>query len=159
MRKRILITTIALSLLATPPVAEAQATPPMTEAKVNPSCPQYEAQLRKHGLPVKQFSYIMWRESRCIPKAIGWNYKQGKGHKDCVLSPAETYRHCEAISSYDVGLVQVNSTWKTLVAQICKRPRRQLIKSLSKPSCNLKVARYLYKNGGLEHWRITSGKN
>ena len=150
MLKRILITTIALSLLATPPVAEAKATP---------SCPEYEAQLREHGLPVKQFSYIMWRESRCEPKAIGWNYKKGKGPEDCVLSPAPTYRHCDAVKSYDVGLVQVNSTWKTLVAQICKRPRRQLIKSLSNPSCNLKVARYLYKNGGLGHWRSTSGVN
>lgn len=150
MLKRILTTTIALSLLTTPLVAEAKATS---------SCPQYEAQLREYGLPVKEFSYIMWRESRCQPKAIGWNYKHGKGPQDCVLSPAPTYRYCEAVSSYDVGLVQVNSSWKTLVAQICQRPRRQLIKSLSNPSCNLKVARYLYKNGGLGHWRSTSGIN
>jgi hypothetical protein len=157
MRKRILITTIALSLLATPPVAGAQATPPMTEAKVTPSCPKYEAQLRRHGLPVKKFSFIMWRESKCEPKAIGWNYKQSKGHKDCVLSPATEYRKCKAVKSYDVGLLQVNSTWRTVTARVCKRPYEQLIKSLQNPSCNLKVARYLYKNGGLGHWRGTSG--
>jgi hypothetical protein len=148
MIKRILTTTIALSLLTTPLVAE---------AKVTPSCPKYEAQLRQHGLPVKEFSYIMWRESKCEPKAIGWNYKQGKSHKDCVLSPAPKYRKCKAIKSYDVGLLQVNSSWRTLVSQVCQTPRHQLIKSLSNPSCNLKVARYLYKNGGLGHWRGTSG--
>ena len=148
MLKRILTTTIALSLLTTPLVAEAKATP---------SCPKYEAQLRQHGLPVKEFSFIMWRESKCEPKAIGWNFKQGKSHKDCVLSPANKYRKCKAVKSYDVGLLQINSTWRTVTAQVCNRPYEQLIKSLSNPSCNLKVARYLYKNGGIGHWRGTSG--
>jgi putative component of membrane protein insertase Oxa1/YidC/SpoIIIJ protein YidD len=71
MLKRITISIIALSLLTTPQVAEAKATP---------SCPQYEAQLRKHGLPVKQFSYIMWRESRCNPKAV--SSQNGDGSYD-----------------------------------------------------------------------------
>jgi hypothetical protein len=158
MHKRILISIIALSLLATPPVAGAQATPPTTEVKVNPSCPQYEAQLRKHGLPVKKFSYIMWRESRCIPKAIGWNYHKGKSHANCKLSPAATYKNCKAVRSYDIGLLQINSSYKTLTAQICNKPFGKMF-ILQKPECNLRVARYLYKNGGLEHWRMTSGKN
>jgi hypothetical protein len=127
MLKRILITTISLSLLATPPVAEAKATP---------SCPQYEAQLRKYGLPVKQFSYIMWRESRCNPKAV--SSQNGDG-------------------SYDYGALQVNSTWRTVTARICNRPYRQVKKSLLKFDCNLRVSKYLYENGGLGHWRITSG--
>ena len=127
MRKRITISIIALSLLATPPVAE---------AKQSHTCPQYEAQLRKHGLPVKEFSYIMWRESRCNPKAV--SSQNGDG-------------------SYDYGALQVNSTWRTVPARICHRPARQVKKSLLKLDCNLRVARYLYKNGGLGHWRITSG--
>lgn len=127
MRKRITISIIALSLLATPPVAE---------AKQSHTCPQYEAQLRKHGLPVKEFSYIMWRESRCNPKAV--SSQNGDG-------------------SYDYGALQVNSTWRTVTARVCHRPARQVKKSLLKLECNLRVARYLYKNGGLGHWRITSG--
>lgn len=122
------------------------------------SCPKYEALLKQHGLPVKDFSYIMWRESRCIPQAIGWNYKRGKSHRDCRLSPAVTYRHCSAVRSYDSGLLQINSGWKTVTAQVCKRPYGQLIKSLTDPECNLKVAKYLYDNGGLGHWKATSGK-
>lgn len=127
MLKRIVLSTIALSLLTTPPVAEAKATP---------SCPQYEAQLRKYGLPVKEFSYIMWRESRCNPKAVSSQNRDG---------------------SYDYGALQINSTWRTVTAQVCQRPYNQTRKSLLKLDCNLKVARYLYKNGGLGHWRITSG--
>ena len=127
MRKRITISIIALSLLATPSVAE---------AKTSHTCPQYEAQLRKHGLPVKQFSYIMWRESRCNPKAV--SSQNGDG-------------------SYDYGALQVNSTWRTVTARICNRPYRQVKKSLLKFDCNLRVSKYLYENGGLGHWRITSG--
>jgi hypothetical protein len=127
MLKRITISIIALSLLATPPVAG---------AKTSHTCPQYEAQLRKHGLPVKQFSYIMWRESRCNPKAV--SSQNGDG-------------------SYDYGALQVNSTWRTVTARICNRPYRQVKKSLLKFDCNLRVSKYLYENGGLGHWRITSG--
>ena len=150
MLKRILISTTVLITLSNPSVSHADS----TETK---SCPQYEAMLRKHGLPVKQFSYLMWRESRCQPKAIGWNYQPGKGTHDCVLSPASTYRHCKAVRSYDIGLLQNNSGWRTVTARICNRPYRQLIKSLTDPSCNLKVAKYLYDNGGLAHWKGSSG--
>jgi hypothetical protein len=150
MLKRILILTTVLITLSNPAVSHADS----TKTK---SCPQYEAMLRKHGLPVKQFSYLMWRESRCQPKAIGWNYKPGKGPKDCVISPAETYRLCKAIRSYDIGLLQNNSGWRTVTSQVCNRPYRQLIKSLTDPSCNLKVAKYLYDNGGLAHWKGSSG--
>lgn len=122
------------------------------------SCPKYEKLLKKYGLPVKEFSYIMWRESRCEPKAIGWNYKRGKSHRNCKLAPAETYRKCSAVSSYDSGLLQINSTWKAVTAESCGLPYGQLIKALTDPECNLKVASYLYDNGGYEHWKATSGK-
>jgi hypothetical protein len=151
MRKLISAFILAITLV-TPAPAHAETEP-------TKSCPQYEAMLRQYGLPVKEMSYILWRESKCESKAIGWNYKKGKGPQDCVLSPAPTYRHCNAVSSYDIGISQINSGWKTVVAKVCHRPRRQLIKSLTNPSCNLKVAKYLYDHGGLAHWRGSSGNN
>lgn len=150
MLKRILISTTALITLSNPAVSHAVSTEPK-------SCPQYEAMIRKAGLPVKEFSFYMWRESKCEAKAIGWNYRSGTDHNDCVLSPAATYKNCRAVRSYDIGLLQVNSGHKTITAQICKRPRRQLIKSLTDPSCNLKVAKYLYDHGGSAHWKGSSG--
>ena len=122
-------------------------------------CPQWHDLLRKHRLPVAVFDHIMWRESRCIPKAVGWNYHKGTDHTDCVLSPASTYKNCPAVRSYDVGLLQINSGHRSLTARVCKRPANHLIRSLTDPSCNLKVARVLWDNGkGVSHWRATSGK-
>ena len=128
MRKYITASLIAISLVAIAPAP--------VSAKETKSCPQYENSLRRHGLPVKQFSYIMWRESRCNPKAVSSQNRDG---------------------SYDYGGLQVNSTWKTVTARVCSRPFRQTKKSLLKWECNLKVSRYLYDNGGLGHWRVTSG--
>lgn len=116
-------------------------------------CPKWEPLLKKYELPVKEFSTIMWRESRCEPKAIGWNYKSGMSHKDCKLSPAATYKKCRAVRSYDSGLLQINSGWKTVTKQICKSSDMSI---LLVPECNIKVARYLYDNGGLGHWKATS---
>lgn len=129
MRKRILTSIIALSLLSASPVHAKQDT--------TQTCPKYETELRKHGLPVKYFSYIMWRESRCNPLSVSGQNNNG---------------------SYDYGALQVNSTWVTVTSQVCKRPWGQTKKSLLILDCNLKVARYLYKNGGLGHWKATSGK-
>jgi hypothetical protein len=139
---------IVLFVFAVPAPAQAQAK----------SCPKWEPLLRKYGLPVKEMSFILWRESKCEPKAIGWNYHKGKSHRDCQLAPAGIYKNCKAVRSYDIGLSQVNSTWNRVVAKVCKRPRNQLIRSLQDPTCNVKVAGYLYRNGGLAHWRGTSGK-
>jgi hypothetical protein len=150
MLKRILISTTALITLSNPAVSHADSTTPH-------SCPQYEAMIRNYGLPVKEFSFYMWRESKCEAKAIGWNYRSGTDHHSCALSPAATYRNCRAIRSYDIGLLQVNSGHKIITAQICNRPLRQLIKSLTDPSCNLKVAKYLYDHGGSAHWKGSSG--
>lgn len=122
-------------------------------------CVQWEKQLKAHGLvPVAKFSYIMWRESRCEPKAIGWNYKKGTSHRNCKLAPAEIYKKCKAIKSYDSGLLQVNSTWKTLTAQVCGGKYGDLAPLLT-PECNLKVAKALYDDGGFGHWSATSGNN
>ena len=121
-------------------------------------CPQYEKQLKANGLPVAEFSQIMWRESRCQPKAIGWNYHKGTSYKDCKSSPAATYKRCKAVRSYDSGLLQVNSGWVTLTAKTCGSALGDLT-VLLQPECNLAVAGAIYKGSGIGNWRATSGKN
>lgn len=121
------------------------------------SCPKWEPLLRKYGLPVKQFTYIMWRESRCEPRAIGWNYRAGTSHRDCKRSPAETYKRCRAVKSYDSGLLQINSSWTTVTARVCGTKWGDM-SALLDPKCNLKVAKYLYEDGGgMSNWAATSG--
>jgi hypothetical protein len=97
----------------------------------------------------------MWRESRCVPHAVGWNYRGGKSHRDCRLSPAKTYRRCKAVKSYDIGLLQINSSWRSLTKQACGSTEMLVLQD---PNCNLKVAAILYADGkGLSNWRSTSG--
>jgi hypothetical protein len=93
-------------------------------------CPQWESKIREHRLPVKLFSYIMWRESRCIPNAHNKTLNRDK--------------------SQDRGLLQINSTWKTVTKNICGTD----LDGLFDPTCNLKVAKYLYDNGGAGHWSM-----
>lgn len=93
-------------------------------------CPRWESELKDRGFPVKLFSYIMWRESRCNPKAHNTTLNRDK--------------------SQDLGLLQVNSTWKTVTKNICGTN----IDGLFNPDCNLKVAKYLYDNGGAGHWSM-----
>jgi hypothetical protein len=123
------------------------------------SCPQWEKQLKAHGLvPVKKFSYIMWRESRCLEKVIGWNYKSGLSYRNCKKEPADIYKRCYAVRSYDSGLLQINSTWKSLTARVCGSKFGNLAPLLT-AECNLKVAKALLDDGGLGHWSATSGSN
>lgn len=119
------------------------------------SCPNWEPALLKAGLPVSEFSYIMWRESRCKPAVIGWNYREGMSSKYCNKAPAEKYKRCKAVSTYDSGLLQINSTWVTVTQRVCGT-RRGDMSALLSPGCNLAVAKYLYDNGGYEHWSATS---
>ena len=93
-------------------------------------CPQWEPKFREHGLPVKAFSYIAWRESRCSISA--WN------------------RTLNRNKTQDLGLVQINSSWKTVTRNICGTD----ITGLFNVDCNLSVAKYLYDNGGLGHWSL-----
>ena len=102
------------------------------------SCPQWEPKLKAHGLvPVKKFSYIMWRESRCQEKIVSKKNSNG---------------------TRDYGLLQINSSWKTLTAQVCGAKFGNLAPLLTS-KCNLKVAKALLDNGGLGHWSATSGSN
>ena len=93
-------------------------------------CPQWEPKFREYGLPVKAFSYIAWRESRCRIKAHNTTLNRN--------------------GSQDLGLVQVNSSWKTVTRNICGTD----ITGLFNVDCNLAVAKYLYDNGGLRHWSL-----
>jgi hypothetical protein len=120
-------------------------------------CPKWEKLIKQYKLPVKEFSYIMWRESRCQRKAIGWNYKSGMGHWSCKLAPAAIYKKCKAVKSYDSGLLQINSSWVTVTSQVCKSKWGDMTVLLD-AKCNIAVARYLYDNGGMHHWKATSGR-
>lgn len=97
-------------------------------------CPMYEPLFRTHGLePVETFSYIAWRESRCDPSA----------HNKTRNSNG----------SQDYGLLQINSTWKTVTSNVCRSTYGDMTVLFS-IDCNLQVARYLLDNGGLGHWSI-----
>lgn len=97
-------------------------------------CPQWEAQLKANGLvPIKKFSYVMWRESRCQEKVISKKNSNG---------------------TRDYGLLQINSSWRTVTKTVCGGKD---INVLLNSKCNLKVARYLFNNGGIGHWSASSG--
>ena len=119
---------IVLFVFAVPAPAQAQAK----------SCPQWEPLLRKH-FPAKVvpiMSKIAYRESRCQARVIS-AVRKSTGRPD-------------------VGLLQIQGSWQTVTKQVCKTTN--VIRSLQDPVCNVKVAGYLYRNGGLGHWRGTSGK-
>lgn len=102
------------------------------------SCPQYEPLFRKYGLPVKQFSYIAWRESRCNPRTVS-AVRKSTGRPD-------------------VGLLQIQGSWYTVTKTVCHLTATQNhIKALTTLPCQLSVARYLYQHGGLGHWKASSG--
>ena len=110
-------------------------------AKASPtvgSCPQYEQDIARYfpRSVVKTMSRIAWRESRCNPKSV--SAVRYTGHPD-------------------VGFLMIQGSWRSVTYAICK-PKRDHIKALTNLECNLRVARYLYDNGGLGHWRGTSGK-
>lgn len=55
-----------------------------------------------------------------------------------------------------MGLLQIQGSWATVTRAVCKK--QDVVKALLNAECNVKVGGYLYKNGGLGHWRATSGK-
>ena len=104
-------------------------------------CPQFEQAFADHGLlPVEAFSYIAWRESRCRPQAINARWDSA-GNIIWTLNRNGTY---------DSGLLQINSSWKTVTRKTCGGS----IDLLLTLDCNLRVARYLLDNGGLGHWSM-----
>ena len=106
------------------------------------SCPEFEELFKKYGLkPVKTFSYIAYRESRCRPNAVNAKW-DSEGNVTWTLNKN---------GSIDRGLLQINSSWKTVVSKVCKSLNNDM-NVLYDLDCNLKVAKYLLDNGGLGHW-------
>ena len=112
-------------------------TPAPASAAAN-SCPQWERLLARHfpAKVVPVMSRIAYRESRCTERA---------------LSPVR-----KSTGRPDVGLLQNQGSWATVTRAVCKK--QDVVKALLNAECNVKVAGYLYRNGGLGHWRATSGK-
>lgn len=106
------------------------------------SCPQFEELFKEYGLsPVKTFSYIAYRESRCRPKAVNAKWDKN-GNVTWTLNNN---------GSIDRGLFQINSSWRTVTSNVCgsKEGDMDVLYNLD---CNLRVAKYLLDNGGLGHW-------
>lgn len=149
MKSIIVAAVLAAGLAAAP--AQAEKTP-------EKRCEKFEQILRIYGLPVKQFSYIAWRESKCVLKAVGWNYHNGKSAADCRRGSFEHHRRCDAVKSYDVGLLQINSTWRTVTRRLCANGKTDVDMIVLKDlGCNLRVAKYLFDNGGYGHWGLEEG--
>ena len=108
----------------------------------NKRCPQWESKFKEYGLPVDVFSYIAWRESGCNPKAINAKF-DANGNVTWTLNKD---------GSIDRGLVQINSSWKTVTKKVCGTE----LSGLLNVDCNLSVAKYIMDNskGKLLNWRI-----
>lgn len=126
MRKLILAIAISLLMLFPSPASAA-----------TNSCPKWEPAIKAAGLPVKEFSFIAWRESRCRIKAINAIWENGK----IVWTLNKN-------GSYDSGLLQVNSGHRELVKRVCGGDLPLLLTL----DCNLAVAKHLYDAGGLAPW-------
>jgi len=125
---RKLILAIAISLLMLFPSPASAATN---------SCPKWEPAIKAAGLPVKEFSFIAWRESRCRIKAINAIWENGK----IVWTLNKN-------GSYDSGLLQINSGHREMVRRVCGGDLTLLLTL----DCNLAVAKHLYDAGGLAPW-------
>jgi hypothetical protein len=107
-------------------------------------CPEYHDKFKEYRLPVQVFSYIAWRESRCNSKAINARFdKNGK-----VIWTLNRN------GSIDRGLVQINSSWKTVTKNVCGTD----LDGLLDIDCNLSVAKYIMDNskGKLMNWKISN---
>lgn len=147
-RRGLIFVTALVTFLPTP-TASAQSTP-------RGSCPELKPLIKEMGLP-PIFLQIAFRESRCQSKAVGWNYRRGSSAGKCESAPFRQYlRSCRRhIQSFDSGLWQINSTWFSITKAICgKTPQDG---ALLNSRCNARVAKYLYENGGLGHWKASSG--
>jgi hypothetical protein len=140
MRKRILTPLIIIATLipTTPALASEK---PSQQFK----CPKAMKMAREAGFPrraLPTLDRIVYRESKCEPKAVGWNYRKPLTHKDCKLSTWQTYRKCKAVRSADFGLTQINdNSWLTYLRQ------KNIIETradLLDPLINMKAAKALY---------------
>ncbi len=119
-------------------------------------CPEFEHVFEAYGLPVETFSYVAWRESRCTVDIVGYNVVRGMSADSCTAKKPRQRRECAAFWSYDIGLLQINSTWKSVTKRFCPPHPGKMFDMLVLRDlhCNMRVARYLYQNGGLGHWSL-----
>jgi hypothetical protein len=109
------------------------------------SCPKWEPAIKAAGLPVKEFSYIAWRESRCRIKAINatWNEK------------GEMTYHLNRNKTWDSGLLQINSGHREMVRRVCGGDLNLLLTL----DCNLAAAKHLYDAHGLSPWTFVKPRD
>lgn len=138
MLKRICAVVFAISMLASP-VEGKQVTPDWVKQryKAGQNCKEWEYLLELYKLPVVLFSYIAYRESRCRPAAVNAKWKNGK----IVWTLNRN-------GTYDSGLWQINSSWRTVTKNVCGGDLTKLFD----PVCNVKVAAFLYHDSGAGHW-------
>ena len=111
-------------------------------------CPKLEPVFEAYGLyPVETWSYIAWRESGCrrIAQNATWD---ANGNMTYALNKNGTY---------DTGLLQINSSWRSVTAKVCGDEAVQnYMQGLKTVDCNLRVARYIMDNsqGGLSNWNM-----
>lgn len=110
-------------------------------------CPQWEPLFQQVGLePIDVFSYVAFRESHCNPGAQNATWKNGK----------MTYA-LNKDGSYDTGLLQINSSWKSVTEKVCgEDASKNHMQGLKDPMCNVMVAKYIMDNsqGKLGNWRV-----
>lgn len=111
-------------------------------------CPMWEPLFKEVGLePVEVFSYIAWRESGCNPKAQNATW-DANGNMTYALNKDK---------SYDTGLLQINSSWKSRVADVCGEDAvKNRMSGLKDVNCNVKFAKWIMDNsqGKLGNWRV-----
>ena len=141
----IVTTTQAPSTTTTIPPTTTTMVVKLAPSKEVKRCPKFEPLFEQYGLlPVETFSYIAWRESRCRTEAINATWDKNGNM---------TY-HLNKNKTWDSGLLQINSSWKTVVSKICGTKWGDM-SVLHDLDCNLRVAKYLLDNGGLAHWGMS----
>jgi len=111
-------------------------------------CPGFETTFAAYGLfPIETWSYLAWRESRCNPLSQNAEWDENGNM---------TY-HLNKNKTYDTGLLQINSSWRSVVRDICgPEALENYMSGLKDVDCNLRVVRYIMENsaGGLANWRM-----
>jgi hypothetical protein len=116
MRKRITILFITATILipTTPVLAHHK---PVEQFKC-PKAMRIALQVGFKKKDLKTLDRIVHRESKCITKAMGWNYHKPLTHRNCKLDHWKKYRKCKAVKSADFGLTQINDrSWVTYLTQ------------------------------------------
>jgi hypothetical protein len=140
MRKRILTPLIIIATLIPTTPAMAHHTP--SQPFKCPKAMRIALQVGFKKKDLRTLDRIVYRESKCQSRAVGWNYRSGTSHKDCKLQPWKRYRKCKAVRSADFGLTQINdNSWVTYLRQ-----EKIIVKvdDLLNPVTNMKAAKALY---------------